>query len=244
MLSKLKLKYIQSLGQKKFRDREDLFIAEGPKLVSDLIADAPASILELYALPAWIRENEKLTGSLNVTEIDEIELERISLLKTPNKLLAIVKKFPPVETFTTKGKITLVLDDVQDPGNLGTIIRIADWFGIKQIVCSGNSVDCYNPKVVQATMGSIARVELLYTDLEQWLLTQKDTRIFAATLEGRDVSTMDRITEGIILAGNEAHGINPSLLNLANEQITIPRKGRAESLNVAVATGILLACLA
>ena len=136
--------------------------------------------------------------------------------------------------------MTLVLDSIQDPGNLGTIIRIADWFGIKQVVCSPACADIYNPKVVQSTMGSIGRVDVFYTELLAWLAMKQDIRIYASALEGQDVSKMPKLKEGLIIIGNESKGIHPDILARANVKITIPRMGEAESLNAAVATGIIL----
>jgi len=243
MIAKNQLKYIQSLGQKKFRDEEGMFIAEGPKIIEELIASSPNLIHQVYALPEWIESHRNLSQNINVIEIDEKDLERISQLNTPNKVLAVVKKFEIPATMQAKGTVSLVLDTIQDPGNLGTIIRIADWFGVEQIACSTDCADIYNPKVVQSTMGSIARVKLLYTDLVKWLGSQKDIRIYAAALEGRDVTDMDKINEGLIIIGNESKGISPALLDLANEKIHIPQKGKAESLNAAVATGIILSNL-
>ena len=240
MLVKQKVKYIQTLGQKKFREQERLFIAEGPKLVKELLEADAASVKEVYGLKDWMEENHELLNKTVATEISEIELEKISQLTTPNKVVAIVQQYEVGEAIITKDQITLVLDNVQDPGNLGTIIRIADWFGITQIVCSPDSADMYNPKVVQSTMGSIARVKVYYTDLEEWLGSQKDITIYAASLNGEDVTTMEKIKEGIIIFGNESKGISLELLNLANVKITIPKKGKAESLNVAVAAGIIL----
>jgi TrmH family RNA methyltransferase len=138
----------------------------------------------------------------------------------------------------------LVLDGIQDPGNLGTIIRIADWFGVSHIVCSMDCADVYNSKVVQATMGSIARVNVFYTDLLAWLMSQNESTVYAATLEGKDVTKMTARKEGLIIVGNESKGIRNELVEFANERITIPKKGKAESLNAAVATGIILSNLA
>ena len=135
----------------------------------------------------------------------------------------------------------MVLETSQDPGNLGTIIRIADWFGIKQIICSEDCADMYNPKVVQSTMGSIVRVKILYTDLAPWLEEQKDVFIYAAALEGQNVMAMKKITEGLIVIGNESKGISAAIFEQVDVKITIPRIGKAESLNAAVATGIILA---
>ena len=180
----------------------------------------------------------------DVTEVTATELERISQLSTPNKVVAIAAQFKTGDEIITKGLITLVLDTIQDPGNLGTIIRIADWFGIGQIVCSEDSADCYNPKVVQSTMGSIARVKVYYTDLEEWLSGQEGINIYATSLYGEDITTMEKMNEGIIIIGNESKGISEPVMSLANKKITIPKKGQAESLNAAVAAGIVLAQLA
>ena len=243
MLVKQRIKDIQTLGQKKFRQQERLFIAEGPKLVKELLEADASMVKEIFALKEWITDHEKILVKIAVTEITETELERISQLTNPNKVLAIVRQFDEDNEIITKGKITLALDGIQDPGNLGTIIRTADWFGIGQIVCSNDSADVYNPKVVQATMGSIARVKVIYTDLQQWLAEQKDTRIYATTLEGEDISTVKKIKEGIIIFGNESKGISAEILQLANVRLSIPKKGKEESLNAAVAAGVVLGYL-
>jgi len=243
MLSKSKLKYIQSLGQKKFRQQEGLFIAEGPKLVNDLLEMKNSSIQEIFALKEWIEDNKKIADSYQVVEITAIELEKISQLSSPNQVVAVVKKIAIDENIQVKGKFTLVLDNIQDPGNMGTIIRIADWYGIDQIVCNTQSADMYNPKVIQSTMGSIARVKVFYTDLSDWLSKQKGISIYAAMLNGDDVTSMQKIKEGIIVIGNESKGISVDVLKSVNKKITIPQKGKAESLNAAVATGIILSHL-
>jgi RNA methyltransferase, TrmH family len=240
MLVKQRIKYIQSLGQKKFRQEEGLFIAEGPKLVKELLDADPLAVQEVYALKNWVDENQKALGKTTVSEITEAELERISQLHTPNQVLALVKQYPVSAPAVTSNQVILALDTIQDPGNMGTIIRIADWFGIEQIVCSEDSADIYNFKVVQSTMGSIARVKVYYTDLEEWLRSQKNTRIYAASLDGQDITSMNKITEGIIVIGNESKGISLAIMNLANVKITIPKKGNAESLNAALAAGIIL----
>ena len=242
MVSKSQLKYIQSLGQKKHRDTEEVFVAEGPKLVKEFIQSKNVELVQIFALIEWIGENKDLLKNSNVIAINETELERISQLTTPNKVVAIVKKFEPGEP-VIKERLSLVLDAIRDPGNLGTIIRIADWFAISQIICSVDCADIYNPKVVQATMGSIARVNVYYRDLPSWLKQPPGVRIYAAMLEGKDVTKMQAIKEGLIIIGNESTGIGTELLECANEKISIPRKGKAESLNAAVATGIILSHL-
>ena len=240
MLGKSQAKYIQSLGQKKVRDEEDVFVAEGPKIVAELLASADANIIQLYALHDWIEANRNDCNGVEIIEVDENDLTKISQLTTPNKVLALVKKQETPEPLPTKGTVSLVLDTIQDPGNLGTIIRIADWFDIKQIICSKNCADMYNPKVVQSTMGSIVRVKMLYTDLAPWLEEQKDVFIYAAALEGQNVTAMKKITEGLIVIGNESKGISAEIFEQVDVKITIPRIGKAESLNAAVATGIIL----
>jgi TrmH family RNA methyltransferase len=239
MLGKSKIKYIQSLGQKKARDEANLFIAEGPRIIEELLTEGNIPILEIYALKTWADAHATTINGLTVTVITDDELGRISQLTTPNQVLAIVKMEADTE-LTTKGKISLVLDGIQDPGNLGTIIRIADWFGIEQIICSTDCADRYNPKVVQATMGSITRVRLLYTELVNWLSLQKNIPVYAAALEGKDIAEVPAMKEGLIIIGNEAKGIRPQVMELATVKITIPKKGKAESLNAAVATGIIL----
>jgi TrmH family RNA methyltransferase len=243
MLGKAKAKYIQSLGQKKHRDKEENFIAEGPKIVEELLQAVTENVIEVYAVKEWINNNAVSNRKLEVIEVTEAELERISQLKTPNQVLAVVKKFTTTQSIIVKGKVSLVLDTIQDPGNLGTIIRIADWFGIDQLICSEDCADVYNPKVVQATMGSLARVNVFYTQLPSWLRRQEGIGIYAAMLEGKDVTKMSPVTEGLIIIGNESKGIGEEINALVNEKITIPKKGKAESLNVAVATGIILSCL-
>src|SRR5688572_11681948 len=243
MLSKSQVKYIQSLGQKKRRDEEGLFIAEGPKLVTELLKEQKVAIKEIYALKEWIQSNRQVIGSFPIIEIDEADLERISQLTTPHAVLAIAEKINWDKNYVLKGNVSLALYAIRDPGNFGTIIRIADWFGINQIFSSSACADLYNPKVVQATMGSIARVRVETVELETWLRENKEIRTYAAVLEGRDISRMEKLTEGIIVIGNESKGISDEILNVINVKITIPKKGKAESLNAAVASGIILSHL-
>jgi TrmH family RNA methyltransferase len=236
MLSKKVLKDIQSLGLKKSREESGLFVAEGPKIVEELMQLVPERIEALYATAAW----KSNTDTEKVIEISEAELERISQLKTPNQVLAVVKQFA-----TSKPDIAgfvLYLDTIQDPGNFGTIVRIADWFGVKHIVCSLGCADLYNPKVVQSTMASIARVNVFYDETNDWL-HQQSVPVYAASLHGKPLPHFTKTETGILIIGNESKGIREEYLQLANEPITIPRRGDAESLNAAVATGILLSHL-
>ncbi|MEP7142831.1 MAG: RNA methyltransferase [Ferruginibacter sp.] len=242
MLSKTYTKYIQSLHHKKFRDMQDAFIAEGSKVVMDLL-NSPKIVCErVLGNEAWLKENEPdikkyFRGPLEA--IEDYELQKISALTTPSRVLAVFKK-PQQGLIDVKGKITLVLDTIQDPGNLGTIIRIADWFGVQAIICSENCADPYNPKVVQSTMGSIGRVDMMYTELIEWLKKNKSVTIYAAALDGKNMSGLKGLKEGIIVIGNESRGISGDIMQMANEKITIPKIGYAESLNAAVAAGIIL----
>ena len=240
MLVKSQIKYIQSLGHKKYRDEEKCFIAEGPKIVTELLSSTNIRVRQVFATGEFIHEiNNKNT---EVIEVTEEELARISQLKTPNKVIAIAEQPAFYGEISVRGKVSLVLDTIQDPGNMGTIIRTADWFGVDQVICSEDCADVYNPKVIQATMGSIARVNVFYTDIASWLPKQGVT-IYAAMLDGEKVNTMEKITEGIILIGNESRGIDKALTGLNTHHITISKKGNAESLNAAVATGIILSFL-
>ena len=242
MLSKTNVKYIQSLRHKKFREEEQAFVAEGPKVVEEFLSSGNFTCTKLFALEEWLNKNQRLIKKIspeNLYPIIESELERISFLQTPNQVLAIFQ-LPAQSSGSLEGMITLILDDLQDPGNLGTIIRIADWFNIKNIICSHGSVDCYNPKVVQASMGSLARVNVIYTDLETFIKENSSIELYAATLSGKNISGFEKIKQGMILIGNESKGVSESLLRLATGEITIPGSGKADSLNAAVATGIIL----
>ena len=243
MITKNQVKYIQSLGQKKSRDIENRYIAEGPKLVNELLIAENCRIVQLLALKDWMDENPNAGNNTEVIEISDSELEKISQLTTPNQVLAVIEKIQWKNDPEIKGNVSLALDTIQDPGNMGTIIRLADWFGIKNIFCSTDCADVYSPKVIQSSMGSISRVRVEYTDILSRLTENNDVCIYAAVLNGRDITKMEKISEGIIVIGNESKGINTEMLRLANVQITIPGKGKAESLNAAVATGIILSHL-
>lgn len=238
MLSKKEIKDIQSLVHKKFRDESGLFVAEGPKIVTELAALIPERIVNIYATSQWAAANSGL-GKVQI--ITEAELGRISALQTPNQVVALFQQAPSQLPNVLKG-FCLYLDTIQDPGNLGTIIRIADWFGVSQIVCSNHCADVYNNKVIQSSMASIARVPVYYDVEDNWLQNRKET-IYAATLDGKPLSQFEPQSSGILMIGNESSGISDEKLVMATEQITIPRKGGAESLNAAVATGIILSHL-
>lgn len=246
MLSKTHTKYIQNLSHKKFRDESGLFIAEGPKVVTELLTGGNFVCKEILAVQNWVNDNDKLLGSYKTATIqiiEDFELKKISALATSHQVLAVFKKRSQHVDITLAGKITLALDAIQDPGNLGTIIRIADWFGITDIICAAGTTDIYNPKVVQSTMGSLGRLNIVYTDLPVWLQKNKQVKIFSASLDGKDVRKTGKLTEGIIVIGNEANGVSEEVLKLVAEKITITKTGEAESLNAAVATGIILSHL-
>ncbi len=241
MLSKAAVKYIQSLSFKKFRDENGLFVAEGPKVVEELIATGTADCKSLYGLEAYLTEKKHLFSSSveSFNIISEAELGKISHLKTPNQVVGVFSKIHSLPLKNLGQKITLVLDDINDPGNMGTIIRIADWFGVKDIVCSLHTVDVYNSKVVQSSMASLARVNIVYCDLVPFFESHKNVPVIAATLDGESVFK-NSFSNGFLVIGNEANGIRQQIIERASVKISIPRVGKAESLNAAVATGIIL----
>ena len=239
-VTKSQVKYIQSLAHKKFRDAEGVFIVEGPKIVAELLQAPNLRARAVYALPGWVGG---LPPSLRpaMTAINESELERLSGLTTPNQVVAVFEK-PAFPKAVLDSGVLLALDGIQDPGNLGTIVRLADWFGIATVVCSADSADIFNPKAIQSTMGSIARVQVCYGDPGE-LIRASGLPVYAALLEGEGLYGIGRIDRGWIVIGNESKGIRPELQTLATHRVTIPRIGQAESLNAAVATGIILSHL-
>lgn len=234
-LSKNQIKLINSLGQKKQRTKQQLFVAEGVKVVKELLV----SSFELEALFVT-SEMVDLFEGVKFQEINNTDLKKISSLKSPNGVLALFK-IPKEKEVSRKGLI-VALDAVNDPGNLGTIIRLCDWFGVKQLVCSENTVDCYNSKVVQATMGSLSRIKINYLPLEEYLNQSKLPK-YCADMDGENVYMSSLPTEAILVMGNEANGISAAIKKCCSNQLTIPRFGDlqvTESLNVATATAILL----
>ena len=231
MITKNQIKFIKSLSLKKNRIKEQLFIAEGEKIVSELLR-SDFEIKNIYATKEWKVNND------NITQISNAELQRISNLKSPNKVLAVVQ-FKNNKIIKHDG-ITLVLDEINDPGNLGTIIRMCDWFGVKQIICSKNTVDIFNPKVVQSAMGSAFRVQVNYIDLENYLSDIK-TPIYGAFMDGKNLKEVKLPKSAHLVMGNEANGISAEINKLITDKVAIKNIGKsAESLNVAVATSILL----
>ncbi|WP_372757327.1 TrmH family RNA methyltransferase [Mariniflexile sp.] len=233
MLSKNQIKLITSLKQKKQRQQHGFFVVEGVKTIKELLA----SRLKLHEL--YTTESFNIDAKTEVL-ISQTELKRISFLTTPNTALAIFE-IPKPKPIDNKGLI-VALDDVRDPGNLGTIIRLCDWFGVKELVCSKETVDCFNPKVIQSTMGSITRVNVSYVDLIDFIKTNK-LPVFGAFMEGEAVYNKQLPEEGILIMGNEANGVSKEVEATVTEKISIPRFGdlqATESLNVATATAILL----
>lgn len=242
MLTSVEIKQIKNLADKKARHERRLFVAEGEKICKELF-ESHYRIEKIYALESWITEHGSIAE--NVTEINEKELERISFLKHPNKVLAVVQmpNLKP-EIQNLKDNITLVLDAITDPGNMGTIIRTADWFGIKNIICSPQTVDVYNPKVVQAAMGSLFRLNLIYMSLTDFLglnAKQYNIPVFGAHLNGSSLYTVKLPPSGFLIIGSESHGISSELEKFTGKKITIPLYGKkTESLNAGVATAIIL----
>ena len=238
MLSKNETKYIQSLCHKKQRQQSGLFIVEGVKQIEELLL-SNFTIKTIYATQDWESKN---LGNTHLVSITADELKKISALQTPNQVLALVEEPSPKKLLVPTNKWVLALDGIQDPGNMGTLIRIADWFGIDTILASPDSVDCFNPKVIQSTMGSFTRVCVFYEPLDL-LFSSTQLPIYGALLSGQSVFENAHYEKGILLIGNESKGIQPTLQQSITRAISIPRIGNAESLNAAVAAGILLSKL-
>ena len=235
MLSKNQIKLITSLKHKKYRIELQLFVAEGIKGVNEFLY-SNSKLEKLFCTEDVYSSFKKFDPQI----ISETELSKISGLTTPNKVLGLFK-IPEVAKIDEEGLI-LMLDDISDPGNLGTIIRLCDWFGVKQLVCSNNTVDCYNQKVVQATMGSLVRIPITYCDLKEFL-KQTQLPIYGAVMDGDNVYSIELEQNAILVMGNESNGISEKIGQLLNTKITIPRYSETtltESLNVATATAILL----
>jgi TrmH family RNA methyltransferase len=243
MISKNQIKYVHQLELKKFRKQEGLFIAEGHKVVGDLLHEGYMP-RQIFATQEWITDNPSLLPIINsqLIEVDLEELTRLSLLQHPQQVLALFPIPGEQTSFSSQNSLSLLLDNVQDPGNLGTIIRIADWFGIDTIYCSIGTVDAWNPKVVQATMGSIARVHIIYVDPQQLFdCLPDDFPVYGTFLEGDNIYTQQLTQHGIIVMGNEGNGISDAVRHRVTRKLLIPdfHKGdTADSLNVAIATAI------
>lgn len=245
MISKNKQKYIRSLELKKYRNEEQAFVAEGTKLVGDML---PAfSCRLLVATPEWFAMRKALPPCERI-EVSDEELRKVSFQKNPQEVLAVFS-FPQWNLADTQPgrSLTLALDGIQDPGNMGTIIRLADWFGIEHIVCSTDTVDVFNPKTVQATMGALSRVQVHYTDLPNYLQTQraKGIPLYGTFLDGENMYEKTLTPNGILVMGNEGNGVRPEVERLIDEKLYIPsfppERETSESLNVAIATSIVCA---
>ena len=235
MVSKNEIKLITSLAQKKYRVKHQLFVAEGVKLVKEFVT-SKFEIHQIYTTQDFEIEMDTSLSTLISTK----EMSKITQLKNANTILGVFK-IPTNKSVPDTG-LQLVLDGIKDPGNLGTIIRLCDWFGVNQLICSIDTVDCYNPKVVQATMGSLARVSITYADLENYLKNSK-LPIYCSMMEGDSVYQEKLKKDAILVMGNEANGIRENIQKIANYMVTIPRfdkSSKAESLNVAMATAVFL----
>lgn len=237
MLSKSQISFVTGLHQKKYRREHNLFIVEGLKSVAEFL-QSNYRVDTIFCTSQLLPKINKLSQKIKLFELSEQELAKISTLNTPQGMLALVQ-IPEQQMLSHQDfkELTIVLDDVQDPGNLGTIIRTCDWFGFKQLICSANTVEAYNPKSVQATMGSLSRVSVFYTDLESFF-SGTDKPVYGALLEGESAYKTQFRNEGFLVLGNEGRGIRPEVKARINFPVTIPRFGVAESLNVAVTAAI------
>jgi TrmH family RNA methyltransferase len=241
MISKKWVKLINSLQHKKFRKQHEAFLVEGAKSVLELFSsDFQIQILfvteEFYHLHIRLLQKQSLAYEI----VSQQELEKTGVFQTNNACLAVVTTKPNLPLYVQGEEYILLLDDVKDPGNLGTILRIADWYGIHKLVCSENTTDFYNPKVIAASMGSFTRVQAYYCDVTAYLQQQDgNVPIYGAFLEGKNVHTLPFAKSGILIMGNESQGIRPELEPLVSSKIHIPRYGGAESLNVGIATAII-----
>ncbi|MCK9321032.1 MAG: RNA methyltransferase [Bacteroidales bacterium] len=245
MLSKALIKRISSYKESKYRNQDKVFVVEGVKVVNELL-NSCFEIETICALRQWLDDNSKsiINKTNNIIEVSGDELKKISSFSTPNQVLAVVKTPSPKEV-VFKDKLVIALDQINDPGNLGTIIRIAHWFGIEDIICSENTVDQFNPKTIQSTMGSLFRVNVSYHNLKSYLQNlPKDYPIYGAVVEnGENIYEKQVQKHGIIIIGSESHGISNEILPLINNPITIPNfsiNQKAESLNASIATGIIV----
>lgn len=242
-LSKNKLKYIRSLKEKKYRTESNVFIAEGNKIILDLIHAGIKCQLLLGTKP--FLQKDTFDAVEEIVEVSEAELNQASLAKTPQEALAVFYQPTHTSEIDFDTELILALDAIQDPGNMGTIIRIADWYGIKHIFCSTDTVDVYNPKTVQATMGALARVTIHYVDLEEFLNAHSTTPIYGTLLNGQNMYEQKLTANGIIVMGNEGNGIRPQIEKRISRKLFIPNypqgQTTSESLNVAIATAIVCA---
>ena len=238
MISKNQIKFVKSLQKKKFRLESKCFVVESSKNVNEIL-NSNYKVQQIYATKSWI-EKCKTKDNISINQVNENELQRISSLKTASDVLAVVCIPLEKNNFDFSG-INIVLDNVKDPGNLGTIIRICDWFGVKNIYCSEETVDVYNSKVVQSTMGSITRVDVIYTDIRKIIQEVAiNVKVYGAVMDGNNINQIQVNEDSLIVFGNESNGISEEIKNVISEKITINKIGEAESLNVAVSAAIIL----
>ena len=240
MITKNQIKYINSLQQKKFRVEHQSFVVEGAKSVIELL-NADFELELLFVTDDFFKENEAIFQTLSIQPeiVKAEELEKAGSFSSNNAALAVVKTKENFELLVNEKEFALILDDIRDPGNLGTIIRIADWYGVTKIICSPSTVDYYNPKVINATMGSFTRVSLYYVDLVDFIKNQQ-VNIYGTLLDGENIHHTVFNDSGYIIIGNEANGISDEITELITHKITIPRFGGAESLNAGIATAVVL----
>jgi RNA methyltransferase, TrmH family len=239
MLSKNEVKHIQSLGHKKGRAESGHFLAEGTKLVVELLQQQPGQLVRLYATASFLEQYRQLIPSDAAIEVSDADLQRITQLQTPNQAVAVVQQFLNKTPKPDSDGWLLVLDGIRDPGNMGTLMRLADWFGIQSVIGSDDCADIYNPKVVQASMGSLFRVPFYETDLVSFL-SSSNKPVVGAVLDGQPVQQVSFGSSGALVIGSEATGIRSEVLAQVQQKVSIPSFGGAESLNAAVAAGILL----
>lgn len=239
MVSKSQSSLVKSLKLKKCRQQSNLFVVEGTKAVTVILV-SQLTVQHIFASTSWLDAHRNLPLPAN-TEVGEAELKKLSHLSTPSEVLALVEM--PVHPFSydvLPGKLSLYLDSVRDPGNLGTMVRLADWFGLEHIICSDDCVDAFNPKAVQASMGSIGRVAVHYLEPDTFWAGLPDIPVLAADMGGESIFTSRPKPEGLLAIGSESHGLSPLVRSRATQFVSIPRKGKAESLNAAMAAGIIL----
>jgi len=247
MLSKKNEQYVRSLSLKKFRQKYNNFIIEGDKMVRELLVQAPGQIELIFAQSSWIDKHcsELTKNGISAQEVNDRELKKISSLKTPNQALAVVRQWEPhFQPDQLVGGLSLYLDNIQNPGNMGTILRTADWFGIDWVICSPDSVDRFSPKVVQATMGALFSVKCVTRKFEDLTFKILNLPIYGAILNGENLFRTSLKSDGLIVIGNEGHGIRPEVLSFVDHPISIPAHHHArgtESLNAAIATAIICA---
>jgi len=238
VISKNQIKFVKSLQKKKFRLESKCFVVESAKNVNEIL-HSNYKVQQIYATKSWI-ETCNIRDNVSINQVNQNELQRISSFKTASDVLAVVD-IPLEKNDSDFSGINIVLDNVKDPGNLGTIIRICDWFGVKNIYCSQETVDVYNPKVVQSTMGSITRVDVIYTDIRKMIQeVDINVKVYGAVMDGDDINQIKVNKNSLIVFGNESNGISKEIKDIISERITINKIGEAESLNVASSAAIIL----